>query len=127
MDVDSTITEGSISASTFRDIGSGSRGIDYDSIASSQSLQITNNLFTGTSSSTGYAASVNVTVGSLCLEFTGNQASPASNPSPYQFVRSGGVFNRTAGSDSSTNIGEIATSGTIGDPGSCSASVSGCP
>jgi hypothetical protein len=130
VDSNSTITEGSISASTFADIGSGSQGIDYTlNTANSVSLQITDNVFSGSSSSTGYATSVNVSNGTLCLEFTENTASPASSPSPYQFVQSGGgVFNRTTGSDSSTNTGTIdTTSGTIGAPGSCSASVSSCP
>jgi hypothetical protein len=86
------------------------------------SAQIAGNTFMGSSNSpTGYAASIDVGSGTLCLGFIGNTAIPNSNPIPYVFTESSpGVFNRTIGSDSTTNIGQFQINGAVSAPGSCS-------
>jgi trimeric autotransporter adhesin len=84
-------------------------------------LTLSNNIFFGGSNNiTGYAASIEVSSGTVCLEFIGNIASPANNPTPYVFQQTGGTFNRTVGSDNTTNIGQFEINGAVGAPGSCS-------
>jgi hypothetical protein len=83
-------------------------------------MDVTGNTFTGGSApATGYGASINVKTGTTCLNFANNTATPVSTPDPYLFSQTGGTFNRTTGSDSSTNTGTIDTAGTVGAPGSC--------
>lgn len=110
-----------ISNCAFSDIDDTCNGIVYHKAeASSSSIQINNNAFSGSSVTAGYGVDITVASGSLCLEFTENSATPANTPAPYVFSQTGGVFNRTNGSDETTNIGQISTSGTIGNSGSCS-------
>jgi hypothetical protein len=91
------------------------------SFASNMSLQVLDNTFVGSSNiTTGYGASIEVSSGTVCLEFIGNSASPPNNPTPYVFINSGGTFNRTVGSDNTTNIGQFEIIGAVGAPGSCS-------
>jgi hypothetical protein len=86
------------------------------------SAQLLDNTFIGSSNSfVGYAATLYPASGTLCLKFIGNTAMPANNPIPYLFVGvPPGVFNRTTGSDSSTNTGQIFIDDMVGAPGSCS-------
>jgi len=88
------------------------------------SLYVLDNAFVdGGSSPTGYAAKVDMSSGNsgnLCLEFIGNSASPTSNPAPYLFIVSPpATFNRTIGSDNTTNIGQFVIGPGVGEPGTC--------
>lgn len=78
------------------------------------------NIFSGANATaTGWATSINVGVGdSTCLNFKNNKAVPSAQV-PYNFVNSGGTFNKTAGSDNSTNIGQFSLSGVIGTCSPC--------
>jgi hypothetical protein len=88
------------------------------------SLHILDNTFVGGDAFSGYAADIDMSAapsGSLCLEFIGNSASPISHPAPYRFVGSPTmIFNRTIGSDNTTNIGEFQIGPEVGAPGTCS-------
>ena len=83
-------------------------------------LNISSNTYNGpTATTTGYAATVSLSTGTLCLEFIGNITAPATVTDPYEFKNIGGTFNRTTGSDQTTNTGTIHTDGVINPPGSC--------
>jgi hypothetical protein len=117
------ITKNTISGCTFKDISDTSAGIYYPSNPPSVTfLDFSNNSFSGTStvSSTGYAIYIEVTQSTTCLNFKDNTAASPTAQIPYFFGQTGGTFNRTDGSDSSTNTGEISISGTVNAPGSCS-------
>jgi hypothetical protein len=111
-----------ITDSSFVDINNTSEGILFLNSGSVTKLSILDNSFSGAAGIIdGYAVEVSVfTGGKLCLEFIGNTATPADSPVPYLFAQSGtGVFNRTVGSDSSTNTGTIVTTPGVGAPGTC--------
>ena len=111
-----TITA-SISNCTFEITSTNSTGILFDGLnAGNTSLKVTGNSFAGIDPiSAGYAAEFVADEGSLCLDFTNNNATPTSSPDPYLFQQSSpGVFNITAGSDSTTNTGQFSITGTIG-------------
>jgi hypothetical protein len=90
------------------------------------SLQVLNNTFIASNNnSQGYAASINIGISThLCLEFINNSApnpSPPSNPPPYFFsVIPPGTFDRTFGSDNTTNIGQFEIGAGVSAPGTCS-------
>ncbi len=109
----------SVSGNSFYNLNSSSTAIFYHLFSpESASLQVLDNTFIGGNNEvSGYAADIQ-TSGSLCLEFIGNSATPASSPTPYFFANSGGTFNRTTGSDNTTNIGQFQLTD-VNPPGSC--------
>lgn len=111
-----------VTDNTFSNIASGGAvGLNYlnqSAPSGTNVLEVSNNTFSGTSSTTGWASTVEVDSDTLCLDFTGNTASPSATNS-YSLVQTGGTFNRTTGSDTSTNTGQFVTSGTVGAAGSC--------
>jgi len=97
-------------------------GISIDQLTNvSSTAAISGSLFSGgIGAIDGFAADIQVDNGSLCLEFIHNAATPVSSPTPYVFGASGpGTFNRTLGSDQTTNVGTFSLM-MVGDPGSCS-------
>ncbi len=110
----------SSSGNTFSELDN-SYGINYtlNNNTADVSANIAGNTFSGTTGlANGFASSITASLGTLCLNFTDNIATPISSPSPYLFEQDNpGTFNRTAGSDDTTNTGAIETIGTIG---SCS-------
>ncbi len=118
-----TINTFSSTEDTFSGLNS-SYGISYtlNNNAANVSVNIVGNTFSGTTGlANGFASSITATSGTLCLNFTDNIATPTSSPSPYLFEQTnGGTFNRTAGSDDTTNTGEIEFIGTVNPTGSCS-------
>jgi len=109
-----------ISRNTFNDIRDISRGFTYTSSLGSTSFLSAGNKFTGNAPiPNGYAAIVTVSGGSTCIDFINDSAAPTSAPNPYAFQGLGGTFNRTSGSDNSTNTGQFSIIGVVGAPGSC--------
>ena len=100
---------------------SDSSALNISSLGAVNQMMVNRNLFNsiGNGPFDGFAARIS-SQGDICLQFTDNTAMPTQNPNPYEFSQSGGTFNRTVGSDSSTNIGQFTIVGTVGAPGSCS-------
>ena len=120
--VPSTITDLSVLDNNFSNIGDTSVGVYLStSVGTIPTMDVNGNTFTDNlATNNGYGAVIDVSNGTACLKFTNNTATPASTPDPYLFTQSGvGTFNRTTGSDSSTNTGTIDIVGTVGAPGSC--------
>ena len=105
----------------FENLNNNAFGISYTPSSGNAILQINNNTFSGSGTlGAGYAATIAQNADTLCVDFTGNTATPTSSPAPYAFIQGGsGVFNRTVGSDNTTNTGDFSLSGTINAPGSC--------
>ena len=83
-------------------------------------MTINDNFFSGGSAAgNGYGATISINMGTACLEFIGNSATPVNSPVPYVFTGTGGTFNRTAGSDESTNTGTFMLTN-VNPAGSCS-------
>lgn len=122
---DNTIATCNLNHNTFSGIDSSSVGVVYDPTStSSYFLQINNNTFSSSDPIQGYAATISISQGTLCLELTENNASAStgSPPNAYSLSQSGtgtGIFNLTTGSDGTTNTGGFTRQGTIGTPGSC--------
>ncbi len=96
--------------------------VDIGATGTINLMTVNRNLFNGIGSGLfdGFAANISAGgFGTMCLEFTNNIAMPTQTPNPYKF-NGFGTFNRTVGSDSSTNIGQFTIIGTVGAPGSCS-------
>jgi|JI9StandDraft_1071089.scaffolds.fasta_scaffold04881_9 hypothetical protein len=107
-------------------IGSYNQAITMTMLPSStNAFSITDNQFTGVSAIVGspiqgYGVSLTTSGGSsLCLEFTGNIATPTISGiyTPYLFDGSTGTFNLTSDTTQANNIGVITETGTFG---SCS-------
>lgn len=120
IDGTSPIANTNIDQSSFENVNN-SIGISYILFSGNTTAKITGNTFSGTGTlSSAWAAALTVAgVGTLCLDFTDNTATPASSPDPYRFLGISGTFNRTIGSDETTNVGAISTFG-VNPPGSCS-------
>ncbi len=105
----------------FENLNNNAFGIFYTPSSGNAILHINNNTFSGSGTlSAGYAATITQSADTLCVDFTGNTASPTGSPAPYAFTQiNSGVFNRTVGSDNTTNTGDFSFSGTINAPGSC--------
>ncbi len=109
----------SILNNRFNTISDTSRGIylplSLAATAPALTVDVSGNTFTGPNAyvyDTGYAVFITVSSGSICLAFTGNNATPINNPTPYLFTQvNPGVFNISA---ESGNSGQIDTVGTIG-------------
>ncbi len=116
-----SINDVNFSSNTFSDINNGGSGMNFLATGIAKLSILRNSFSGGAGITTGYAVSLSVSNGNQCLQFLNNSASPSVTPAPYQFSQSGsGVFNRTVGSDNSTNMGTITTSGNVGASGSCS-------
>ncbi len=109
-----------VSQNSFSDFTVNSYGIDKAPAGSNvTSMQVLENTFAG-GDTNGYAANIKVNAGTTCLQFIHNFANPVTVPVPYAFSQAGaGVFNRTLGSDNSTNTGDMGISGAVNAPGSC--------
>lgn len=111
-----------VSNNLFRGIFDTSLGFVYANGSSgNNSLNLSSNAFLGNgNTSNGYAATISNSSGTICLNFVNNMAMPTAVPIPYAFTQTGGTFNRTSGSDSSTNTGQFLINGAVNSPGSCS-------
>lgn len=117
----STINNLGLLNNTFTNIGFTGGGISVPlKLANPANMNVDSNTFTGpTAGFAGYATFIDLQTGNLCLRFIGNNATPTSAPDPYRLQNSGGTFNRTTGSDNTTNTGTIDIVGVVGAPGSC--------
>lgn len=101
---------------------SASQGLSMTTSSGSASYAITGNKFSGvTTPAAGYGSNITVNGGSLCLDFSNNQAMPSQDGAfaPYTFTQTSGTFDLTSASTQANNVGTISTSGTVGAPGSC--------
>jgi hypothetical protein len=104
---------------TFSGSGSG-KGIFQPGInPTNLSMNISGNTFTNSSASIGFATTIIVTSGTLCLNFTDNVANVLT-PDAYQFFNSGGgTFNLTSASTPGANTGSFSIGAGVGPPGTC--------
>ncbi len=110
------------SSDTFSGINNSSHGIQYNLSASNASVVISDDTFGGdTGLPSGFATTITVSGGSLCLDFTNNTATPSSGTSAYTFTKSGGTFNSTSDSTMSNNVGQFSIGSDISFPGTCTA------
>lgn len=117
-----TISDLNITKNTFTGIEDTSNAILLPTaVGIISNMNISGNTFDGPKATqVGYAVTINVGAGdTTCLNFKHNEADPKKNPTPYQFINSGGIFNLTQGSDSSKNIGQIGIGTGVNPPGSC--------
>jgi hypothetical protein len=114
------ITSFSSTSDTFSGL-SNSIGIIYSLASGSADVSISNDTFiVGTSPFNGFATTINVTGGTLCLEFIDNTATVLTPP-PYAYVfnRTSGIFNSTSNSTTSANTGTFSISSGVSFPGTC--------
>jgi hypothetical protein len=107
-----TINNWNMINNVFTSIADNSAAINLSfNVAGSTEMAIADNTFVGTNpNNTGYATSVNLWSGDLCLQLLSNNATPLTSPDPYQLTNSGGTFNDTV----ANNVGNVDTSGVIG-------------
>ena len=73
--------------------------------ATPSSVDISNNTFVGSGVGDGWASLIEIGSGTICLNFTDNNATLIPSIYAYQLANNGGTFNTTSGSDNSTNTG----------------------
>ena len=108
-----TITSATVSGNVINGISSNSKGLNaLLNTSSSIFLGVTDNSFIGDGGiANGFAATIDLSgTGTLCLDFRGNNATPVipvPPPYAYVFTRTGGTFNRTAGSGPNSTSGQF--------------------
>jgi hypothetical protein len=110
-----TLNNFTVSNNLFTIADSSSNCILYDSqhFTFNVNAVISNNTFIGTGTiADQFAARIRTVLGTICLNFIHNQATPVSSPTPYRFIiGGGGTFKLTPCNYDAVNTGTFSLSG----------------